>query len=256
MLLGMVAEVPEYRVLEAEIPGFPGFLVMSYGAVVSVKRGYPRILKQTSSERGYRHVKIKREDGKTVSCAVHRLVAKAFIPNPASLLQVDHIDGDPSNNCVENLRWASMRDNARYAREQREKWLTDEGRPFSILRIDHNGNHVKFENFTAVVKSLAKDAAERGEIAPEPFLIRLFIKRGLRTGYPHAFGYTWRNLCAKRTHKQLMQDREAFRKGMTPKFEKIRSADIPEVAPAVVAVGPNTLDLNQFARFLGLHTVE
>lgn len=41
---------------------------------------------------------------------VNRLVAKAFIPNPDNLDTVLHIDGDISNNCVENLQWISGKD--------------------------------------------------------------------------------------------------------------------------------------------------
>lgn len=45
---------------------------------------------------------------------VHRLVASAFHPNPGGLPQVDHIDGDRKNNAASNLRWVSVRDNAKY----------------------------------------------------------------------------------------------------------------------------------------------
>lgn len=37
---------------------------------------------------------------------IHRLVAECFIPNPNNYVEVDHIDRDPSNNNVTNLRWA------------------------------------------------------------------------------------------------------------------------------------------------------
>ena len=42
---------------------------------------------------------------------IHRLVAEAFIPNPLGLRDVDHIDGNKSNNRVENLRWVSHKEN-------------------------------------------------------------------------------------------------------------------------------------------------
>ena len=44
-------------------------------------------------------------------CYVHRLVARAFIPNPLGLKDVDHIDGNRTNNRVENLRWVSHKEN-------------------------------------------------------------------------------------------------------------------------------------------------
>ena len=44
-------------------------------------------------------------------CSIHRLVAEAFIPNPLGLRDVDHIDGDKTNNRIENLRWVSHREN-------------------------------------------------------------------------------------------------------------------------------------------------
>lgn len=57
---------------------------------------------------GYLQVTLS-EIRKTVS--VHRLVAEAFIPNPLGATEVDHIDGNKTNNRVENLRWVSHREN-------------------------------------------------------------------------------------------------------------------------------------------------
>lgn len=77
----------------------------------SLVRG--RVLK-ANSVGNYRAVDLYK-DGKRKLSLVHRLVAGAFILNPADLPQVNHVDGDPSHNAVGNLEWTTGRDNVIHA---------------------------------------------------------------------------------------------------------------------------------------------
>ena len=50
---------------------------------------------------------------------VHRLVAQAFLPPPPSEkhTQVNHKDGDPANNCADNLAWVTPSENVQHSHD-------------------------------------------------------------------------------------------------------------------------------------------
>ena len=104
------------------VPGYEGLYEISdYGNVKSLvgwngKRYVPRekILTKTMTSTGYYKVEIVR-DGVRKSKKVHRLVGLAFIPNPDNKPYINHKDGNPLNNCIENLEWCTQKENIRHA---------------------------------------------------------------------------------------------------------------------------------------------
>lgn len=73
----------------------------------STKNGIERILKPGIQNKGYLTVELCYH-GKKKTCTVHRLVAKAFIPNPAGLPCVNHKDEMKTHNFADNLEWCSV----------------------------------------------------------------------------------------------------------------------------------------------------
>ena len=96
------------------------------------------LLKPYFTKKGYLMVSIK--DHKT-NRVVHRLVANAFIPNPNNLPQVNHIDGNKTNNRVENLEWCNNQYNCKHAAMM---GLTNkEYIKKSVIQYDKKGNFIK-----------------------------------------------------------------------------------------------------------------
>ena len=95
-----------------DIQGYPDYLIYDDGRVWSRRRkgANGRFLKPQKNRQGYHTVKLSRE-GKPKTLPVSRLVALHYIPNPENKAEVDHIDRNPLNNHVSNLRWATRQEN-------------------------------------------------------------------------------------------------------------------------------------------------
>ena len=89
----------------------PKYSVSNFGRVRNNKTN--KILSPRNLQ-GYQRVAFY-VDGKPTDFRIHRLVAKAFIPNPENKPQVNHINGDKTDNRVENLEWVTNSENIKHA---------------------------------------------------------------------------------------------------------------------------------------------
>jgi hypothetical protein len=98
---------------------FPGYEISNRGRVRSLKGTRPKILKLQPISRGdrkksYLRVTLRNKGGQKHR-KIHRLVAIAFIPCPPGKNTVDHINGNTTDNAVENLEWTTNVENVRRA---------------------------------------------------------------------------------------------------------------------------------------------
>lgn len=93
-----------------ELDGITDYFIREDGKVFHGERE----LKTHLDKNGYVQIGIT-TNGKTKTYKVHRLVAKAFIPNVLNLKEVNHLDGDKRNNDVSNLEWCDHKHNLGHA---------------------------------------------------------------------------------------------------------------------------------------------
>ena len=106
-----------------KINGYDGFYEISnIGEIKSISRESKNnknkrtiFISKSSGTNGYLHAGLTDINGIRKNHDVHRLVALAFIDNPANLEQVNHIDGNKFNNSYLNLEWVSRSDNMKHA---------------------------------------------------------------------------------------------------------------------------------------------
>lgn len=109
------------------IPGVPGYEVSDHGHVRShLKAGnhkrkhseHPRLLRMNIRKHDSRvTVSLPREDGKYVTRHVHRLVMLAFIGRCPDGLEVAHLNGNPIDNRLANLKYVTHQENEAHKRQ-------------------------------------------------------------------------------------------------------------------------------------------
>ena len=90
------------------ICGYENYFISNFGNIKNSKTN--RILKPSTHRQGYKRIGLF-INGKQKMFLIHRLVGLAFLENPDNKAMIDHIDNNPGNNNVKNLRWATNQDN-------------------------------------------------------------------------------------------------------------------------------------------------
>ena len=118
-----------------DIEGFDMYEVNAQGQV----RRKAQILKPGAIPTGHLTVGLCRGKGKPKSMYVHRLVALAFLENRESKRVVNHKNGNPKDNRLENLEWATHSENNTHAYQSNGRCAANE---LKVAAVDDGGEIV------------------------------------------------------------------------------------------------------------------
>ena len=118
-----------------DIAGYEGlYQISNLGNVRRMNGPARKTLAININRDGYETVHLS--NGKDKRFMVHRLVAQAFISNPGNKPQVNHIDGDKTNNSTKNLEWVTPSENVKHAFSIGLKLPTGGVQPKHILCVE------------------------------------------------------------------------------------------------------------------------
>lgn len=121
------------------VQGFELYSISNLGRLkIKQRSGTYKICPQQITDRGYYYYKLKGQC-KKYKMRIHRLVAMAFLPNINNYEQVNHINGNKSDNRVENLEWCSNSMNI----EHRIQVLGFKSGKKAVQKLSLNGEVIK-----------------------------------------------------------------------------------------------------------------
>lgn len=142
--------------------------------------GYKPIKARPNAE-GYYTVRIKNAVFMPQTFYLHRLVAVCFIPNPFGYDTVDHIDGDKSNNRIDNLRWVSRGTNISLGHAEGK---IKQQYPKHPVKLEKENRSMVFETMSKAAMFLgcsihAIQAAKNGHYRPKGWTVTSLVPKGI-----------------------------------------------------------------------------
>ncbi len=140
------------------VPDFPNYEVSNFGRVRKVKTGkFRKIQNLYQKNKPWRQrINLKNSDT-LMTITIHRLVMNTFSTNEENKPTIDHIDRNPFNNRLDNLRWAT------YAEQLENK---GKGIKISLQELDNIFLRMKTED----INTIAEDIGIR------PYIIDILLK--------------------------------------------------------------------------------
>jgi hypothetical protein len=108
-----------------------------------------KIIKPIANKYGYLKVRCSIDSCKVKNIYIHKLVARYFVNNLDNKPQVNHIDGNKTNNNVNNLEWVTAKQNVQHA------WNLGLSKSHSFKKIEING--IAFNSILSASKYLKID---------------------------------------------------------------------------------------------------
>ena len=168
--------------MRKKIKGFSHYSIDEKGIVINDLTNKIKTPTSNLTGKGYLYIDLW-ENGKKYRKYIHRLVAQTFIPNPENNPYINHIDGNPHNNKVNNLEWCTPLENVEHASKvlgvMKQYKIANEKRKRAVWQIDcKTGNKIKLFN------SIRDAERETG-------INSSYIAQICQHKFNQCFGYSW-----------------------------------------------------------------